>query len=255
MEISFTKMQGTGNDMIVIDNRDEALKLSSEQVAKMCERRFGIGADGLILIEKSDKADFFMNYYNGDGSIGEMCGNGVRCAARFFVGQDFEGQITVDTRAGVKTIEIQDDMFSVNMGAAVFEEEIEKEGFKLHCVSMGNPHAVSIVPNVDDVDLENVGPKIENDDAFPNKTNFEIVEQIGGALKMRVWERGSGLTLACGTGACAVYAVCKKLGMVNGKTEIILPGGSLWIEENDVKELVMTGPAQVSFEGKFNIEL
>ena len=259
MDINFTKMQGLGNDMIVMDNLDLGLELSSVQVSKMCDRRFGIGADGLILIEKSENADFFMNYYNSDGSIGEVCGNGIRCAVRFLVERGFDAEaMRVETRAGVKDIRMIDGMFAVNMGKPVFESEdfpadrIELEGFELNFVSMGNPHAVAVFDDVEKVNLKEIGPKIEVDSHFPNKINFEIVQQIDEkTLKMRVWERGSGITLACGTGACAVYVVCKNLGMADGKVEVRLPGGSLWIEENSKEEIVMTGPAELSFEGTY----
>lgn len=246
MSVKFTKMQGIGNDMIVIDNRDGALSLSKEEVARMCERRFGIGADGLILVEKAEDCDFFMNYYNADGSVGEMCGNGIRCAARFFEKvAGFDGELMrVGTRAGVKEIKIDGETCIVNMGAVETQSSMEIEGVKMNCVSVGNPHAVALVADVEDFDLAKIGPLVG--------VNFEIFQLLeGGALKMRVWERGSGMTLACGTGACAVYYVAKKMGLVGGEdfVEVILPGGSLWIREIEAGVL-MKGGADFVFEGE-----
>ena len=292
MRVKFTKMQGIGNDMIVIDNRDEAVSLSAREVAAMCDRRFGIGADGLILVEAADSrsardplkltatarglkaencdcaqsegfslrsqrleidcdcaqsdCDFFMNYYNADGSVGEMCGNGIRCAAKFFEKvAGFDGKLMrVGTRAGVKEIKIDGEMCIVNMGAVETQSSMEIEGVKMNCVSVGNPHAVALVADVEEFDLERIGPLVG--------VNFEIFQLLeGGALKMRVWERGSGMTLACGTGACAVYYVAKKMGLVSGEDfiEVILPGGSLWIREIEAGVL-MKGGAEFVFEGE-----
>ncbi len=269
MKIKFTKMQGTGNDMVMINNLDGAIELQAEEVVKICDRRFGVGADGLILLERrAGEGECFMNYFNSDGTMVEMCGNGIRCAAGFYCEQTgFEGDaLEVGSRDGVKRIEIVGkEMFTVNMGQPEFESEdfiagnggmprVELEGLELHCVSMGNPHAVTFMDRIDDFKLETVGPHIECADCFPNKINFEIVERLGdGNLKMRVWERGCGITLACGTGACAVYVVAKELGYVSGETRVGLPGGDLWIDQNEAGEVLMKGPAKIVYQGEIEI--
>jgi diaminopimelate epimerase len=264
MQINFTKMQGTGNDMIMIDNRNKNINLNSNQVKSLCNRQFGIGADGLILLELSENADCFMNYYNADGSIGEMCGNGVRCTAKFFqeVTNSKKDTITIDTRAGIKTIQISQSGYIVNMGKPLFTHQdfpsksVSIENLNWHFASMGNPHAVA-VSNQDpyQIDLEKIGPIIENHTSlFKNKINVEIVQvKDKHNLIMRVWERGSGITLACGTGACAVFAVCHKLNLIDSSTTIQLPGGNLKISYNQNLEILMDGPAENVFTGTINI--
>ena len=257
-------MEGIGNDMIMINNLDGKIKLSNKTVAKLCSRRFGIGADGLILLETVKDADCFMNYYNADGSIGEMCGNGIRCTAKFYQEEtNFKGNIlNVQTRDGLKPIRLLEDQYEVNMGTARFkapqqipDKTVTLEGHEFHSVSMGNPHAVAIVRNVDEIDLATIGPKVENNlQNFPEKTNVEFLEVISPqTIKMRVWERGSGITLACGTGACAVYAIAKKLDLVqDGEVKVILPGGDLWIHQEDDK-IMMRGPDTNVFDGQITI--
>jgi len=260
MQIQFTKMHGIGNDMIMIDNRTNQIQLNSDQVAKICNRQFGIGADGLIILQNDTQADCFMNYFNADGSVGEMCGNGIRCTAKFFKElTNFTGNnITINTRAGLKPIQITDTGYIVNMGEPKFEhsdfpnQAIELEGFTWNFASMGNPHAVSIVdqdPYL--LPLETFGPKIErNTKVFPNKINVEIV-QINSPTHatMRVWERGSSITLACGSGACAVFAIAHKLGLLQNQAIINLPGGDLKISYNNQNQILMEGPAETSFTG------
>lgn len=262
MKLNFTKMHGTGNDMILINNLDGSVQLNSEQIKQLCDRHFGIGADGLILIESHEGADFFMNYFNSDGSTVEMCGNGIRCAALYFNSlQDTPlPALKVHTRAGLKHIQATAESAQVNMGMPQLQSEdfpTESqtiEEFELNFVSMGNPHAVSFIANVNAIELEAIGPKIETHPFFPNKINFEIVEQVApNHLKMRVWERGCGITLACGTGACAVYVAAKQKEIVDGRTQIDLPGGTLFIDENEKGEILMTGPAVTSFTGTITL--
>ncbi|MDZ4209815.1 MAG: diaminopimelate epimerase [Candidatus Curtissbacteria bacterium] len=263
MRIEFVKMQGTGNDMVMIDNRDGTITLSGDQIKKLCDRHFGVGADGLILLEIREGVDCYMNYYNSDGSVGEMCGNGIRCTAAYFKElSGFAGStLQIGTLAGIKEIVISEDQYSVNMGQAVFESSdfpnssISIEGFELNFVSTGNPHAVTFVEEVEAVELSAVGPKIENDDRFINRINFEVVQILDEeTIKMRVWERGSGITLACGTGACAVFATARKLNKISAeKVKMILPGGELLISENDAGEIIMAGPAKTVFKGEINI--
>jgi len=249
-------MHGLGNDFIVIDNMNGKIILSKEQIVFLCDRHKGIGADGVILIEKSDKADCFMNYINADGTIAQMCGNGVRCVAKFFKDElspknNPKNLFNIDTRAGVKEIEYKtDDTFAVNIGQPAFshkdfpDKPLELEGLELNFVSVGNPHAVAFVKDFDKQDLLAIGPKIENNKNFPNKINFEIVEKISSSeFKVKVWERGCGPTLACGTGACAVYALARKNEGAEKETKINLPGGTLFMSENKEGDIIMRGGA------------
>lgn len=254
--INFYKYHGAGNDFIMIDNLKGDIHFSPLYIKSLCDRHFGIGADGLILLESSDRANCFMNYYNSDGTEAEMCGNGARCTATFYISQTKSNlkELNIDTRAGIKNIKINtDDTYSVNMGIPVFNRidfpsgNLKLEGFDFNCVSMGNPHAVTIVDNLDKIEIKNIGPMIEHDSHFPNKINVEFVEKIDDLnYKVKVWERGCGETLACGTGACAVYAVLKPKGEIT----LEFPGGKLFISENLNKEIILRGPAIFVFEGK-----
>ena len=269
MNIGFTKMHGLGNDFVVIENMSGRISLSKEQVILLCDRHKGVGADGVILIEKSNDSDCFMNYYNSDGTLAQMCGNGVRCVAKFL--QDDlkikKSIFKIDTRAGVKEITSEKDgNFSVNMGKPIFLHEDfpntpkEIENLKLSFVSMGNPHAVAFVDDLSIYDLEVLGPKIENNSNFPNKINFHLVEKIvrqdlttKQEFKVRTWERGCGATLACGTGACAVYAVARKHTNAGKSIKIKLPGGELFISENDQGDIIMRGPAVSVFSSMIEV--
>jgi len=286
--IQFHKYHGAGNDFIIINNLDGFIKLKSDYIAQICDRRFGIGADGLILIEKSsqadpscqsrDEVDFFMNYINSDGTTAEMCGNGVRCAVKFFLsetknthkqGKILPYSVSVETRAGIKNVEVNnDDTYSVNMGVPVFDHQdfpktikMSKAspysvlGYEFNCVSMGNPHAVALVKNLNDIDLKNVGSKVETNSLFPNKINVEFAEKVSDYhYKVRVWERGCGETLACGTGACAVFSIIDILSTrkVLTEKEIILefPGGKLFLSKNHEGEIILRGPVTFVFKGE-----
>ncbi|MFA6392471.1 MAG: diaminopimelate epimerase [Candidatus Paceibacterota bacterium] len=261
--INFHKYHGAGNDFIMINNLDKSIFLTSLDISLYCDRNFGIGADGIILLEPSAKADCFMNYYNSDGSLAEMCGNGARCTAKFYLketGEDIK-EIHLETRAGVKNIKVnEDDTYSVDMGAPMFESSdfstgtLKLEGFDFNCVSMGNPHAVAIVEDLEKIDLKTIGPKIENNENFPNKINVEFVQKImNDYYKVKVWERGCGATLACGTGACAVYSILNKLSPRQGLGEEItleFPGGKLYLSKNEQSHVILRGPATFVFEGK-----
>jgi len=269
----FYKYHGAGNDFIMIDNRDNHFDIKdTEKIKLLCDRHFGIGADGLILLESSKKADCFMNYYNADGTLAEMCGNGVRCTAKFFLEQTKSKlrELSIDTRAGIKKVICNKDglpaqagSFSVNMGAPVFSHidfpnhSLILENIEFNFVSMGNPHAVGFVKDISLIDISNIGPKIENDSHFPNKINVELVEKMrDDYFKVKVWERGSGATLACGTGACAVYAILKKDPRQGGASknlkEITLefPGGNLYLSENKEGEIILRGEAVCVFRGE-----
>jgi len=281
--IEFHKYEGAGNDFIMINNLKGDIKLKPERIKFLCDRHFGIGADGIILLEKSDKADLsrrsseakadcFMNYYNSDGTVAEMCGNGVRCLAKFFLEQtkSHQKELAIDTRAGIKKIKInKDDTYFVNMGVPVFTHsdfpsgKLNIEGLTFECVSMGNPHAVVMVDSLDGYDVASIGPEIEKDYHFPNKINVEFFEKINeNYFKVKMWERGCGETLACGTGACAVYAILKnsepplppkrlaspKQGL--GEITLEFPGGKLFLSQNHEGEIILRGPAKFVFEGK-----
>jgi len=260
-------MHGLGNDFVVMENMNGRIKLTPEQIIFLCDRHKGIGADGVILIETKEGADCFMNYYNSDGTVAEMCGNGVRCVAKFFKDEilpknSTQNNFKIATRAGIKEIEYLDDAtFSVNMGKPVFShkdfpgDSMEFENLKLDFVSMGNPHAVALVEDLEKYDLPVLGSEIENNKNFPNKINFELVQEISPKeFKVKVWERGSGITLACGTGACAVYAIVRKISDAEKEININLPGGNLLMSENLNGDIIMRGPAVAVCRGMVEIK-
>jgi len=259
--IDFYKYHGTGNDFIMIDNRNGIFDIAdTKKIKLLCDRSFGIGADGLILLESSNKADCFMNYYNSDGTLSEMCGNGVRCTAKFFIEQTNSSskELSIDTRAGIKKVILNEDgTFSVNMGVSVFSHKDFPEGplilenVSFRFVSMGNPHAVGVVKDVSNIDISTLGPKIEWDSHFPNKINVELVEKVSdNYFKVKVWERGSGATLACGTGACAVYAILKKDSKNLEEVTLEFPGGNLYVSGNSENEINLRGEATFVFKGE-----
>lgn len=255
MIIDYTKMNGTKNTMIMIDNRDNQIQLTDEQASTICKK---LDSDGLILLEnRNSDEDCYMNYYNRDGSLGLMCGNGIRCTADFFIQltQTQKSELTIGTLGGPKKIQVQENHnYTVNMGQPTFEEPIELQNLKLHRTYMPNPHAIAFIDDIDSFDLETIGPKIETDPIFPDRTNFEIVEIISPQkARLRVWERGSGLTLSCGTGATAVFITAKKLGLIESPATIELPGGELQFEETENKEILMTGPAETEHSGQIEI--
>jgi diaminopimelate epimerase len=256
---TFYKYHGAGNDFVMIDNLNEEISLTKNQVVSLCDRHYGIGADGVILVESSANADCYMNYYNSDGSQG-LCGNGTRCTAKFLqdkVSPD-KKNFLIDTISGIKSVVSEDDgTFSVNMGVPSFsspdfpEKSVELEGLLFNFVSTGNPHAVTFVKNLNDYDLPVLGPKIENNPVFPNKINVEFVEEISPReFKVKVWERGSGVTLACGTGACAVYSMVQKLKKAEVSLTIELPGGKLFFSQSEDGETIMRGPATYVYKGE-----
>jgi diaminopimelate epimerase len=279
--LEFVKAHGIGNDFIILDglhNSFSEFDLSSLAVC-LCERHFGIGADGLILVLPSECADYRMRIINSDGSEAEMCGNGIRCFANYLYTRGLAGNfISVETLAGIKDVQVsksQDQLlFTVNMGAPILEAvdipvagyvgKVINQSLNVHgvvyditCVSMGNPHCVIFVQDkpVDEIALSDVGPKIEMHSAFPKKTNVEFVEILSKhELKVRVWERGAGITLACGTGACASVVAGVLNGYVERQATVHLPGGALYIDWRDDGDVYMTGPAKEVFVGKLNLE-
>ena len=269
----FWKMHGLGNDYIVIDNREEKIsgKQAAELAKRLCERRFSVGADGLLLVSNSTVADVKMRIFNADGSEAEMCGNGIRCFAKYCYenGIAKTNELSVEMLSGIKHVWLtlkgkEVKAVKVDMGAPNWErsslpmvgqgtcvnENLEVNGaaYKVTCLSMGNPHCVIFVDNVDDFPVEQVGPRVENHKAFPKRTNVGFVQVLNHSeLKVRVWERGCGETLACGTGTCAAVAVAKKLGKVVNKVKVHVLGGDLQVEV--AKSLFLSGAAEKVFEG------
>lgn len=280
--MNFTKMHGCGNDYVYVDCTTQDLPNASDIAIKVSDRHFGIGSDGLILIKSSDKADFFMEMYNLDGSRGQMCGNGMRCVGKYVYdhGLTDKTHITVDTLAGIKYLDLNVEngkvaSVRVNMGSpileakkipvvveqateAVINEPITVDGitYSMTCVSMGNPHAIIYVDDTDSLELEKIGPGFEHHPKFPERTNTEFIQVLDRKhLKMRVWERGSGETLACGTGACASLVASVLNDVSDTKATIHLLGGDLQIEWNREENIVyMEGPATTVFEGTIEID-
>ncbi len=288
MRLHFTKMHGLGNDFILIDNRVLHASDLPELSKKLCHRRFGIGADQLLLLLDSAKADFGMSIFNADGSEVEMCGNGIRCLAKYIWDRGLSGKdvLEIETPAGIMKPEKRGDMVRVDMGLPVFEPgkipvslpvpdqpasggvihsdvpedarhaivdyplRIADREFRITCVSMGNPHAVILVDDLADFDVTYYGPLVEHHALFPKRTNVEFIEVVGPAeIHMRVWERGAGETMACGTGASAVAVASHIKGMTGRSVTVHLPGGELMIEWQDKNHVYMTGPAVEVFQG------
>ncbi len=275
--MKFTKMQGCGNDYVYVNCFKETIENPSELSIKVSNRNFGIGSDGLILICPSEVADVRMEMYNADGSQSQMCGNGVRCVGKYsydygIVNKDV---VTVETLAGIKTLqlEIENDKVvrvTVDMGAPIVEPSlvpVKAEGdaviakpivvdgteYEITCVSMGNPHAITFVEDTNNIgDIEVIGPKFENHEMFPERTNTEFIQVLSETeINMRVWERGSGETLACGTGACASVYACILNGKTKDEVTVHLLGGDLWIKyDRENGHIFMTGPAVVVFDGE-----
>ena len=287
MELRFVKMHGLGNDFVVFEDLAEELDFDPEAIAWFCDRHFGVGGDGLILVRPATtpEADFYMAYYNHDGSVAEMCGNGVRCFAKYLVDRGLvtadRGEIVVETLGGLKPIKLTRAydgtlyLATVDMGEPVLKPaeiptemrcgnnddmviscplETEAGTFEVTPLSMGNPHCVLWVDDLDATDVETIGSAIETHPMFPAKTNVEFAQLVDPDLiKLRVWERGCGETLACGTGACATLVVASLTCRVGREATIELPGGELairWAEDNRV---YMTGPAAEVFTGSIEI--
>jgi len=275
MEIEFTKYHGLGNDFILIDNRHDSVPIiTQEQAVQWCDRNFGIGADGIIFaLPGQDGTDYTMRIFNCDGSEPEMCGNGIRCLAHFLSeleGGDAKTEYRIYTLGGVMVIKLAGDRIKVDMGIPMLNAsqipttlapaddkvinaplEVAGQTWQVTCVSMGNPHCITFVEDAAAIDLATLGPQFEHDAAFPQRTNTEFIQVIRpDYLKMRVWERGAGATLACGTGACATVVAGVLTGKSDHKCTVELPGGSLEIEWAENQRLYMTGPAKKVFTGK-----
>ena len=270
------KYHGTGNDFVMLEDLPNARPLTPELVAELCDRRFGVGADGVIRVARgrTSDEDFFMDYRNADGSLAEMCVNGIRClgAMVFERGLTDSTELTVGTRVGTKHLWLDVDggavrSVTVGMGPPAFARgripmtgpteapfltepfELEGHTYKASAVSMGNPHLVVFVEgDPDAVDVATIGPRIERDPRFPERTNVEFVAVADGELRARVWERGSGETMACGTGACAVLVAANEAGLVPSKAVVRFPGGALVVERTH-DDVLLTGPAERVLEG------
>ena len=277
--MKFTKMEGCGNDYVYVNGFEEKIDNPNEVAIAVSDRHFGIGSDGLIIINPSEVADFKMCMYNADGSEGKMCGNGIRCVAKYVYDFNLTDKdvITVETLSGIKTLKLNVEngkvkTVRVNMGAPILEcdkvpvkyddenminkpVKVDGKTFNITCVSMGNPHAVTFINDTDNLEIEKIGPKFENNEIFPDKVNTEFIQIIDkNKVKMRVWERGSGETFACGTGACASVVASVLNGLTENKVTVKLLGGDLEIEYNqDENTVYMTGPARVVFTGEYDI--
>ena len=258
--MKFTKMQGLGNDYIYVNGFEEKVEKKPEVSQKLSDRHFGIGSDGIIFVNPSQKADFEMEMYNSDGSRAEMCGNGVRCVGKFVYdfGLTDKTEITVETLGGIKylTLKVEEGKVKevvVDMGAP--ELIVDGKNYQMTAVSMGNPHAVVPYEGIREMEIEKIGPKFENHERFPNRVNTEFIEVIDRkTVSMRVWERGSGETLACGTGACAVAVACILNGWTESEVKVKLLGGDLLIRwDREENKVYMTGPAETVFQGEVTL--
>ncbi len=274
--LPFTKMQGLGNDYVYMEEFARPVPDPARLAIKVSDRHFGIGADGLVLIGASSKADFRMRIFNADGSEAEMCGNASRCVAQYLFDAGYLQHIefTLETLAGIRCLKLFTEngrvsRVRVDMGEPVFEaveipvsvpeenfinREITVAGqkFVATAVSMGNPHLVVPVPDVAALDLAAIGPLFEHHPLFPRRINTEFAQILEpGRIKMRVWERGSGETMACGTGACATLAACNRMGLAERSAVIMLRGGELDIEWHTYGKIYMTGPAATVFKGEY----
>jgi len=270
MSLKFHKMHGLGNDFVIIDNRLGQYALSLEQIRQLADRRFGIGCDQLMLLlaPKTPGTDIFMHIYNPDGSEAGACGNGTRCVAALLLKESGKGQCVIETVSGLLTCRMVDGgMVEVDMGLPRLnwnEIPLSEERDTLHlgigdgdtisdpvAVSMGNPHCVFFVKNVEKFPVETLGPSVERHALFPQKTNVEFAEILSPSkIRMRVWERGTGITQACGSGACATMVAAARRGLTGRKAEIVLDGGSLYLEWRESDDhVLMTGPVAYVFDG------
>lgn len=272
--MKFTKMHGIGNDYVYVNCFKEKIENPGEVAKRISDRHFGIGSDGLILIKPSQIADFEMEMYNSDGSLGAMCGNGIRCVAKYVYdyGLTDKTQISVATGSGIKYLDLTVEdgkvvLVKVDMGAPILEPEkipakvskatgekliVRGKEYEVTCVSMGNPHCIVCVDDVDELAIEQVGPFFEHHEVFPDRVNTEFIKVLDrNTVQMRVWERGAGETWACGTGACAVAVACILNGWTEREVTVKLRGGDLRIcWDQDKNTVFMTGPAATVFDGE-----
>lgn len=275
----FAKYHGTGNDFVMVEDLEDHHPLSTDVIARICDRHRGVGADGLIRIVRGTGADFFMDYANADGHVAEMCGNGIRCLAKYVYDRGLVSARTIDvmTRAGLKhlSIHVTDGTVvgvTVDMGRPAFEraaipmagdgadtfigQPLQVDGVVMEAtaLSMGNPHVVLFLQDIDprDADVARLGPSIERRPEFPNGANVEFVRVLDGTIRVRVWERGSGETMACGTGACASLVACATAGLTGREADVEFPGGRLRVAWGADDHVALTGPAVCVFEGELD---
>ncbi len=280
-EVQFVKMHGAGNDFILVDCLQGMGPLEGVDPAefskRVCDRHFGIGADGLVLVLPSDAAGFRMRIFNSDGSEAEMCGNATRCFGKYLFDRGLAGDsVSLETLGGIKHIEVQSQngkavSATVNMGQPGLDAadipitgfggrvilqplDVDGQRMEITCVSMGIPHCVIFVHSAADVPLEEIGPRVETHPAFPEKTNVDFAEIVSPEeVIMRVWERGAGVTLACGTGACATVVAGALTGKTGRRATVHLPGGDLLVDWREDGNVYMTGPAVETFRGRIDI--
>lgn len=277
--MKFTKMHGLGNDYVYVNCMEETVDNPAEVSIQVSDRHFGIGSDGLILIKPSDVADFRMDMYNADGSQAEMCGNGIRCVAKYVYdyGLTDKTSISIETLAGIKYLDLhikngKAETITVNMGSPILQPDmipvvsdkdqvvnepiiVQGKEYKMTCVSMGNPHCIVFVDDTEHFPLDKIGPDFECHEAFPKRVNTEFIQVLDRkTVNMRVWERGSGETLACGTGACASTVACILNGLTEDEITLHLLGGDLLVRWDKEENLVyMTGPATVVYDGEIKL--
>lgn len=265
---TFAKMHGLGNDFVIFDARKHNLAMTQQRASFVADRRRGVGCDQLIVLRSADTADVFMEIWNADGTQAGACGNATRCVGQIILAETGKPIVTIETVAGMLTAEARDTLISVNMGTAhlnwdsiPLSQEMDTKQLAYTkgplsapgCVNMGNPHAVFFVDDAEAIDLEQWGPVIEHDPLFPERVNVSVVSIHNGKLRQRVWERGAGITEACGSGACAaVVAACRR-GLVGRKATTALDGGDLTIEWLDDGTAQMTGPSSYSFTGEIDL--
>jgi len=276
MVIQFTKMHGLGNDFVVIDAISQSINLSAEQIRKIADRHFGVGCDQLLLVEKPTNplAEFRYRIFNADGGEVEQCGNGARCFALFVRAQGLTSNsiIPVETASGIIQLQVEEDLVTVDMGIPNFQPqslpfitETREQTYTLlvngaectiSAVSMGNPHAVLTVSDIENVDVPGIGSAIENHQQFPQRVNVGFMQIVNRQhIRLRVFERGAAETLACGTGACAAVAIGQMRGELDEEVSVQLPGGSLTIRwQGEGQNLLMTGPATTVFQGQINCD-
>jgi diaminopimelate epimerase len=270
-ELGFHKMQSLGNDFVIVDRRSGKLSLSSAQVRTIADRRRGVGFDQLLSLEPSERADLFMRVYNPDGSEAEACGNGTRCVARLIMEEHGTGRARIETRADVLTVTAGVQGYTVDMGRPRFgwdeiplAQPMDTLALDLPlgplaepvAVSMGNPHAVFLVDDAEAVPLEQLGPELEHHPLFPERANIGIAQvRDRRTIRLRVWERGAGLTPACGSGACAALVAAVRRGLAERSADLLVDGGRLRIAWNEADRVLMTGPASHSYGGRLHPDL
>jgi diaminopimelate epimerase len=276
----FSKYHGTGNDFVMIEDLGDQIHLDPSVIAALCDRRRGVGADGLIRIAPAHGADFSMDYYNAEGAPAEMCGNGIRCLAKYVYERGFTNSTEIDvlTRAGIKHLALEASdgivrMVTVDMGRPAFDRkaipmagdpistfigqrfDVDGRTFVSTALSMGNPHVVLLLDPADDLeafDCPRIGSMVEHHAAFPNRTNVEFAKVVDGRIHIRVWERGVGETMACGTGACAALVACSLAGLTGRSAELEFPGGLLGVAWREDDHAFLTGPAVCVYDGELD---